>query len=148
MRLGVQLKPEPQPLRYGVLIGARDIQPFALLYRTGQLFFDLCLCLSQYVLADPLAGLGIVPGCVASLPSSVCAFADAALTIKEPHSGTQVLKRGLRVVFILLSVLFLSFGAGQTSQYGSFDQHKTVPTPPEWDESCSADYRCVSDRRW
>ena len=30
------------------------------------------------------------------------------LTVKEPHSGTQVLKRELHVVLILLSVLFLS----------------------------------------
>lgn len=108
VRLGVQLEPEPKPLRDRVLISAGDVQLFAFLYRTSQLLFDLCLCLSQHVLANPLAGLGIVPGCIASLPSPVCAFANAALAIKEPHSGTQVPKRELHVVLILLSILFLS----------------------------------------
>ena len=79
--LGVEFVPAAEPGGYRVVLVAGYVQTSTFLLCLGQLLFHLSLRLAKDVLDDPLAGPGIVAGSVPSLPATVLALADVALSI-------------------------------------------------------------------
>ena len=79
--LGIQLVPGAQPGCHGVFLTAAYIQPLTLCYSRLEFLFYLGLGLAQYILDDPLAGLGIVPGGVPAFPPAILSLSNISFAV-------------------------------------------------------------------
>ena len=79
--LGIELVPGPQPGGHGVVLGSGHIDVLDFLQRCFELFLDLRLSFAQHVLDEPFAGLGIVPGGVASFPAAIFPLSDISFSV-------------------------------------------------------------------
>ena len=79
--LGIELVPGAQPRGYRVFFAAAHIQALTFLQGFFQLFLDFGLCLTQHILDNPLAGLGVVPGGVPALPAAIFSLTDVTFAV-------------------------------------------------------------------
>ena len=79
--LGVNVVPASQPCGDGILIGTADVDTLDRFQRGTQFCFAFRLRLTQHILDDPLACLGMVACGIAALPATIGPLANAALSV-------------------------------------------------------------------